>query len=91
MNRISTVAELSFPIIPPLTFRGREVALPGAELGDVVNLSEPFQRPGGIDYFAYVPEDGTVRVCCRNRTVNLIEVPTGSFGVAIEKDLGVTK
>lgn len=86
MNRISTVAELSFQTIPPLTFRGRDVALPGAELGDVVKLTEPFQRPAGITYFSYVPEAGTVRVCCRNHTVGLIEVPSGSYGLTIEKD-----
>lgn len=88
MNRISTVAELSFTVVPPLTFISRDLSLPGAELGDVVILTEPWARPAGISYFAYVPMAGTVRVCCRNSTVQLIEVPVGSFGVIIEKDAG---
>ncbi|GAB3491171.1 hypothetical protein GCM10027399_08980 [Curvibacter fontanus] len=82
------MAELSFPVVPPLTFLGRDVALPRAELGDVVTLTEPLQRPAGVTYFSYVPEAGTVRVCCRNHTVGLIAVPARSYGVTIEKDAG---
>lgn len=85
MSRISVQADLEWPFIGPDTFIGRDVALEGADLGDTVQLTEPWQRPAGISYFAYVREAGTVRVCCRNHTMDVLKVPTGSYGVTIEK------
>jgi hypothetical protein len=85
MSRISKQVELEFPTIPPLTFRSVDVDLLGAEPGDTVQLAEPWSRPAGIHYCAYVPQDGTVRICCKNRTVDIIGGPKGSFGITIEQ------
>ena len=85
MTRLSTEVELAFPKIPPLTFRGLDVALEGAEQGDKVHLVEPWVRQPGHSYFAYVPWDGTVRVCCRNHTVDIVEGPVGTFGIEVSQ------
>ena len=85
MSRISAQAELEWPFIGADTFLGRDVALKGADLGDHVQLTEPWLRPAGISFFCYVREPGTVRVCARNHTMYDAKVPTGSYGVTIEK------
>lgn len=83
MTRLSTQAELEWPFIGPNTFIGRDVALKGAELGDTVQLTEPWCRPAGVSFFAYVRDDDTVRVCCRNHTMDVVKVPAGTYGVTI--------
>jgi hypothetical protein len=85
MSRISKQAELEFPTIPPLAFRSVDVEVEGAKQGDTVQLIEPWSRPAGVHYFGYVPQDGTVRICCKNRTVDIVDGPKGSFGIAIDQ------
>lgn len=85
MSRVSTQVELAFPKIQPLTFRSLDVALEGAKVGDKVTFTEPWVRPAGLTYFSYIPWDGTVRVCCRNHTVDIIEGPVGTFGIEVSQ------
>ena len=85
MGRISTTAELEFPFVGIGTFIGRDVPLKGADLGDVVQLTEPWSRPPGCEFFSYVRAADMVRVCCRNKTDEVIKVPLGSYGLIIEK------
>jgi len=78
------VASLTFPSVEPQTFQGLEVKLEGAALGDAVDLTEPYQRPAGITFFAYVSAADTVRICAKNMTGDVtITVPNSQFGIAI--------
>jgi hypothetical protein len=85
VTRLSTQVELDFPDIEPRTFVGRDVVLKGAEQGDEVQLTEPWLRPAGVEYFAYVREADMVRVCCRNKTEQVLSVPRSTYGIIIEK------
>ena len=78
----SVSVELDY-YIPEGSFIGREVALEGAEMGDKVQLTEPWTCPAGTEFFAYVPRDGFVRVCARNKTGDPVKVPMASYGIAI--------
>lgn len=80
MAHISVVAELSFHEVQPLTFMGRDVALPGAAPGDAVRLTEPYQRPAGMTFFAFVRDIGMVSVCAKNKTGGAITVPLLPMG-----------
>ena len=89
-RRLSTVASLTFPSVEPQSFSGLEVHLAGAALGDVVEVSEPYQRPAGITFFAYVSAADTVRVCAKNITGNLtISVPSADYGLTIHPLIGL--
>lgn len=85
MAHISVLAELSFPEVQPLTFMGRDVALPGAVPGDVVQLTEPYQRPAGVAFFAFVRDLGIVSICAKNKTGGTITVPRAAYGLLITK------
>lgn len=79
------MVELSFPSIAPQTFLGIDVVMKGATPGDVVHLTEPFQKPAGISFFCYVRDDDTVRICAKNNTGDVtISVPPASFGLIID-------
>ena len=87
MIHLSVLAELSVPEVQPETFTSHDVALKGAEWGDEVQLTEPFQRPAGIAFFAYVPAANVVRVCAKNKTGDrVISVPLAAYGLIITKD-----
>lgn len=83
---LSVLAELSFPEVQPETFTSHDVTFKGAELGDVVQLTEPFQRPAGITFFAYVSATETVKVCAKNKTGETISAPLAAYGLIITKD-----
>ena len=89
-RRLSTVANLTFPSVEPQTFSGLEVHLAGAALGDAVDLTEPYHRPAGMTFFAYVSAADTVRVCAKNITGNLtISVPSADYGLTIHPLIGL--
>ena len=85
MTHLSTTADLSFLSIPAGCTTFREVALPGAELGDKVTLEEPFQRPAGITMTAHVSQPGTVKVWAKNKTGEAVSVPSLSYRVSINR------
>lgn len=87
MSRFITVsADLGFTSVPPLQFLGRDIPLPGAQPGDVVEFSGPSQRPPGLSLFAFVREPGWVSLCCKNKTgEGSISLSLGTYKLSITK------
>jgi hypothetical protein len=82
---ISLAVELSFPDVKPLTCLGLDVTLKGAKLGDVVRLTEPWSRPAGVSFFAYIPAADTVMVYAKNKTGDqTISVPSATYGLTVQ-------
>jgi hypothetical protein len=85
-KRFSTSAVLSFLEVSSGHFEFQDVPLPGAELGDPVQLVEPFQRPPGLAFLGYVVSPGVVRVSCRNKSdQKSISAPDMSMGITIQR------
>lgn len=85
LSRLSVVVELSFPEVKPQTCLGLEVTLRGAQPGDAVALTEPWSRPAGVSFFAYVPAVDTVMVYAKNKTGDrTISVPPAAYGLMIQ-------
>ena len=85
MSFISLAVELSFPEVKPQTCLGLDVTLKGAKLGDVVRLTEPWNRPAGVSFFAYIPAADTVMVYAKNKTGDrTISVPPAAYGLMIQ-------
>lgn len=79
--RRSIHVDLEFPSIPSGAFRALEVPLDGVDLGDEIELIEPWQRPVGLTHIAYVAQAGVVRICAKNKSDRIIEGLKGSYGI----------
>jgi len=49
----------------------------------MVDLTEPYQRPPGLSYMAYVAQPGTVRVAATNRSDRDIAGFKASYGITV--------
>ena len=63
----------------------KDIAVPGAEPGDLVLLGVPIARDPGVNYSAYVQAANKVRILAQNTTAGSIDPPVGVFHVAVLK------
>lgn len=81
--RRSVQVDLAWPMIPPGAFRAQQVTIEGAEMGDEVCLTEPYMRPPGLTYVAYMSQSGTVRISARNGSDRDIAGFAASYGITV--------
>jgi len=84
--RGSVQVELEFPEIPTGEVRTQDFELAAAEPGDEVVIHHPPFGIAGLKLTAYVPQDGAVRVRCRNATDEMaLKLPLGSYGLEVRR------
>ena len=63
----------------------KDIAVPGAEPGDLVLLGIPIAADSGVNYSAYVQAANKVRILAQNTTAGAINPAAGVFHVAVLK------
>lgn len=81
----AALATLDFPSIAAVGTQDLTVAVPEAELGDVVSLGLPSNVPNGVVYFGFVSAAGTVKVRAINVTAGAVDPVSGSFRISVSK------
>lgn len=82
---LTKVAALDFPLVAAAGQQELNVALPGAEVNDAVDLGLPAAPNAGLIFQAYVDVAGNVKVRATNITAAGIDAGVLNFRVTIDK------
>ena len=80
---LSAAGTLAFTVVPANSTQQQNIAVPGAQVNDVVQVGPPASVTTGTHFTGYVPAAGTVGVICANPTAASLVPVAGIYRVAV--------